>query len=112
VSGSGCDSAGRLGGWRKATSLVRSRLLQGSSVCPPLSDGEDEPFLALRISSLQHFRISFMALRKKRLAAATLRFSELTGVRAMIETWPLEKAGEAYARMLSGNAEFRVVLTR
>jgi len=40
-----------------------------------------------------------------------LRFSELTGVRAMIETWPLEKAGEAYARMLSGNAEFRVVLT-
>ena len=40
-----------------------------------------------------------------------LRLSELTGVRAMIETWPLEKAGEAYARMLSGNAEFRVVLT-
>jgi D-arabinose 1-dehydrogenase-like Zn-dependent alcohol dehydrogenase len=41
----------------------------------------------------------------------TLRFSELTGVRAMIETFPLEKAGEAYARMMSGNAEFRVVLT-
>ena len=40
-----------------------------------------------------------------------LRFSELTGVRAMIETYPLEKAGEAYARMISGNAEFRVVLT-
>lgn len=41
----------------------------------------------------------------------TLRFSELTGVRAMIETYPLEKAGEAYARMMSGKAEFRVVLT-
>lgn len=41
----------------------------------------------------------------------TLRFSELTGVRAMIETYPLEKAGEAYARMLSGHANFRVVLT-
>jgi D-arabinose 1-dehydrogenase-like Zn-dependent alcohol dehydrogenase len=41
----------------------------------------------------------------------TLRFSELTGVRAMIETYPLEKAGEAYARMLSGKAQFRVVLT-
>ena len=41
----------------------------------------------------------------------TLRFSELTGVRAMIETYPLEKAGEAYARMLSGKATFRVVLT-
>jgi D-arabinose 1-dehydrogenase-like Zn-dependent alcohol dehydrogenase len=40
-----------------------------------------------------------------------LRFAELTGVRPMIETYPLEKAGEAYARMLSGNAQFRVVLT-
>ena len=29
----------------------------------------------------------------------------------MIETYPLEKAGEAYARMLRGNAQFRVVLT-
>jgi D-arabinose 1-dehydrogenase-like Zn-dependent alcohol dehydrogenase len=29
----------------------------------------------------------------------------------MIETYPLEKAAEAYARMMSGKAEFRVVLT-
>ena len=41
----------------------------------------------------------------------TLRFAELTGVRPMIETYPLEKADEAYARMLSGKAQFRVVLT-
>jgi len=41
----------------------------------------------------------------------TLRFAELSGVRPMIETYPLEKAGEAYARMMSGKAEFRVVLT-
>jgi D-arabinose 1-dehydrogenase-like Zn-dependent alcohol dehydrogenase len=41
----------------------------------------------------------------------TLRFAELSGVRPMIETYPLAKAGEAYARMLSGKAEFRVVLT-
>lgn len=41
----------------------------------------------------------------------TLRFAELTGVRPMIETYPLEKAGEAYERMLSGDAQFRVVLT-
>jgi D-arabinose 1-dehydrogenase-like Zn-dependent alcohol dehydrogenase len=40
-----------------------------------------------------------------------LRFAELTGVRPMIETYPLEKAAEAYARMMSGKAEFRVVLT-
>jgi D-arabinose 1-dehydrogenase-like Zn-dependent alcohol dehydrogenase len=41
----------------------------------------------------------------------TLRFAELTGVRPMIETYPLERAAEAYARMLSGKAQFRVVLT-
>ena len=41
----------------------------------------------------------------------TLRFAELSGVRPMIETYPLEKAGDAYARMLSGKAEFRVVLS-
>jgi D-arabinose 1-dehydrogenase-like Zn-dependent alcohol dehydrogenase len=41
----------------------------------------------------------------------TLQFAELTGVRPMIETYPIEKAAEAYARMMSGNAQFRVVLT-
>ena len=44
-------------------------------------------------------------------AEDTLRFAELSGVRPMIETYPLERAGEAYARMLSGDAQFRVVLT-
>src|SRR5438067_8827511 len=41
----------------------------------------------------------------------TLRFAEMTGIRPMIEKFPLEKASEAYARMMSGKAEFRVVLT-
>jgi len=41
----------------------------------------------------------------------TLRFAALSGVRAMIETYPLEQAAAAYARMMSGKAEFRVVLT-
>jgi D-arabinose 1-dehydrogenase-like Zn-dependent alcohol dehydrogenase len=41
----------------------------------------------------------------------TLHFAELSGVRPMVETYPLEQAAEAYARMLSGKAEFRVVLT-
>jgi D-arabinose 1-dehydrogenase-like Zn-dependent alcohol dehydrogenase len=41
----------------------------------------------------------------------TLRFAELTGVRPMIEKYPLVKAAEAYARMMSGKAQFRVVLT-
>jgi D-arabinose 1-dehydrogenase-like Zn-dependent alcohol dehydrogenase len=42
---------------------------------------------------------------------ATLKFSVLTGVAAMIETMPLEKAPEAYAKMMSGKARFRMVLT-
>ena len=41
----------------------------------------------------------------------TLNFAELSGVRAMIETYPLERVAEGYERMLSGKAQFRVVLT-
>jgi propanol-preferring alcohol dehydrogenase len=42
---------------------------------------------------------------------ATLRFSALSGVSAMIETAPLEEAPAAYAKMMSGKARFRMVLT-
>ena len=42
---------------------------------------------------------------------AALEFSEFAGVRAMIEKYPLEKVKEAYERMMSGKAQFRVVLT-
>jgi D-arabinose 1-dehydrogenase-like Zn-dependent alcohol dehydrogenase len=41
----------------------------------------------------------------------TLAFSVLSGVRPMIETRPLEQAAEAYERMMSGEARFRMVLT-
>jgi D-arabinose 1-dehydrogenase-like Zn-dependent alcohol dehydrogenase len=41
----------------------------------------------------------------------TLVFSARTGVRSMNETYPLERVAEAYDRMMSGNARFRVVLT-
>src|SRR3989442_933398 len=41
----------------------------------------------------------------------TLRFAELTGVRPMIEKYPLARVNEAYAHMMSGKAKFRVVLT-
>jgi D-arabinose 1-dehydrogenase-like Zn-dependent alcohol dehydrogenase len=41
----------------------------------------------------------------------TLTFSVRTGVRSMNETLPLERASEAYDRMMSGKARFRVVLT-
>ena len=41
----------------------------------------------------------------------TLKFSVLSGVRPMIETFPLEKAADAYERMMSGKARFRAVIT-
>ena len=41
----------------------------------------------------------------------TLRFTAATGIRPMVETFPLARANEAFARMVSGKARFRVVLT-
>jgi len=41
----------------------------------------------------------------------TLEFSAMSGVRSMNEVFPLEQVGQAYERMLSGKARFRVVLT-
>ena len=41
----------------------------------------------------------------------TLGFSALSGVRPMIETMPLSRAPEAYARMMRAEARFRMVLT-
>lgn len=41
----------------------------------------------------------------------TMRFSRITGVRPMVETMPLEQAAEAYDRMMSNDARFRMVLT-
>jgi D-arabinose 1-dehydrogenase-like Zn-dependent alcohol dehydrogenase len=44
-------------------------------------------------------------------AEDTLRFAELTGVRPMIEKFSLDNVNDAFARMMSGKAQFRVVLT-
>ena len=41
----------------------------------------------------------------------TMKFAAMTGVRPMTETFPLERAQEAYDRMISNRARFRVVLT-
>ncbi|HVX83417.1 MAG TPA: alcohol dehydrogenase [Phycisphaerae bacterium] len=41
----------------------------------------------------------------------TMGFSALSGVKPMVEVYPLERAAEAYERMMSGKARFRVVLT-
>jgi D-arabinose 1-dehydrogenase-like Zn-dependent alcohol dehydrogenase len=44
-------------------------------------------------------------------AEETLSFSQQAGVRSMNEFFPLERAAEAYDRMITGRARFRVVLT-
>jgi D-arabinose 1-dehydrogenase-like Zn-dependent alcohol dehydrogenase len=44
-------------------------------------------------------------------AQDTLAFSAQSGVRSMNEAFPLDKAAEAFDRMMSGKARFRVVLT-
>ena len=41
----------------------------------------------------------------------TLAFSTLSGVSPMIETMPLARAAEAYARIMRGDARFRMALT-
>ena len=41
----------------------------------------------------------------------TLNFSKQQDVRSMNEPYPLDKAPEAYERVMSGKARFRVVLT-
>jgi D-arabinose 1-dehydrogenase-like Zn-dependent alcohol dehydrogenase len=41
----------------------------------------------------------------------TVRFSAMTGVRPMIERYPLGRAQEAYQRMMTGKARFRAVFT-
>jgi D-arabinose 1-dehydrogenase-like Zn-dependent alcohol dehydrogenase len=41
----------------------------------------------------------------------TLAFSLLQSVKPMIETLPLERAAEAYDKMMNGDARFRMVLT-
>jgi D-arabinose 1-dehydrogenase-like Zn-dependent alcohol dehydrogenase len=42
----------------------------------------------------------------------TLKFAVASGVRAMIETFPIEQAAEGYERMMTGKVRFRAVLTR
>lgn len=42
---------------------------------------------------------------------ATVRFSVLSGVEPLIETFPLEQATEAYTRMMKADVRFRSVLT-
>ena len=56
--------------------------------------------------------VTAIPLRGKEYGRAfSIRACLLTGVLPMIETYPLERADEAYERMMSNKARFRVVLT-
>lgn len=69
----------------------------------------------IRITPLQlirgRHRLQGWASGTARDSEDTLRFSALTGVRPMIETFPLAEVEAAYARMMENRARFRVVLT-
>jgi len=77
-----------------------------SSECP----GEPLSIDALQII-LQKQRIQGWPSGSAADSEDTLKFSVLTGVRPMIEKYPLAQAGEAFDQMMSGKARFRVVLT-
>ena len=69
----------------------------------------------IQVSSLQLINASRSVVGHASGAAIdsqdTLDFSALSGVRPMIETMPLARAPEAYARMMRGDVRFRMVLT-
>ena len=69
----------------------------------------------IKVSPLQlirgRHRLQGWASGTARDSEDTLRFSALTGVRPMIETFPLAEVETAYARMIENHARFRVVLT-
>jgi len=72
----------------------------------------DKPFEVNAISLIMGKRtISGWASGTGMDSEDTLKFSALMGVKPLIETYPLEKAAEAFDRMMGGKARFRVVLT-
>ena len=62
---------------------------------------------SIEVSSVQLIGWPLEHLRTQKIRC----FVALSCVRTMTERYLLEKANEAYARMMSGKAEFRVVLT-
>jgi D-arabinose 1-dehydrogenase-like Zn-dependent alcohol dehydrogenase len=109
----------RLGGAK----LIMSTVTSGKAMNQVLGGlGKDGKFIALGVSN-EPLQVEIGRIIGGRHSIAgwpsgtsidsedTLAFSTLTGVRPMVETYPLERAAEAYDRMMSGKARFRVVLT-
>jgi D-arabinose 1-dehydrogenase-like Zn-dependent alcohol dehydrogenase len=108
----------RLGGARLVVATVTSGRAMAATLGGLGVDGE-----LLIVGAADPFEVSPLLLIGGRRSIAgwpsgrsidsedTLAFSSLTGVRSMNEIYPLERAAEAYERMMSGKARFRVVLT-
>jgi len=110
---------GKLGGARVILATVTDSKSMSDAVGGLGIDGK----LMVVGASMQPIEVPPLALISSRRSIAgwpsgtaadsedTLDFSVLSGIRPMIETFPLERAPEAYERMMSGKARFRVVLT-
>ena len=71
---------------------------------------EPFPVSSIQLISGEHTILGFASGTSKD-SEDTLKFAAMTGVRAMIETFPIERASEAYDRMMAGKVRFRAVLT-
>jgi D-arabinose 1-dehydrogenase-like Zn-dependent alcohol dehydrogenase len=109
----------RMGGAR----VILATLTDAKSMSDAVGGlGVDGKLLVLG-ASMQPIEVPPLALISKRRSLSgwpsgtardsedTMRFSVSSGVRPMIESFPLERAADAYDRMMSGKARFRVVLT-
>jgi D-arabinose 1-dehydrogenase-like Zn-dependent alcohol dehydrogenase len=109
----------RLGGARVILATVTDSKSMSDAVGGSSIDGE----LLIVGASMQPIEVSPLALISGRRSISgwpsgtasdsedTLDFSVLANIRPMIEAYPLERASEAYERMMSGKARFRVILT-
>jgi D-arabinose 1-dehydrogenase-like Zn-dependent alcohol dehydrogenase len=110
---------GKFGGAKVILATVTSSKAMAASVGGLAVNGK----LMILGASLDPLEVSPLALLLRRQSISgwfsgqsidsqdTMSFSVLTGVRSMNEVYPLERAAEAYERMMSGKARFRVVLT-
>ncbi len=69
---------------------------------------EPFPVSSIQLISGEHTILGFASGTSKD-SEDTLKFAAMTGVRAMIETFPIERAAEAYDRMMTGKVRFRAV---
>ncbi len=109
----------RLGGAR----VILSTVTDSASMSAALGGLGNDGKLLVVGASMQPIEVSPLLLISGRRSVSgwpsgtasdsedTLDFSVLAAIRPLIETYPLERAAEAYERMMSGKARFRVVLT-